>query len=174
MLLLGTIFSTALLSLLSCHCLESFSTELCPAAASPKPLLLYMVIVRHHFFHSSPLCIQGRMSKVSHYLACQRMAKFACLCCDLLPKEKVEQTEHRCVVTYTVLLRHGQVTTSVSAAEQVKGTLHSKLTLLICMGTGKYRNDREKLFPCFFMLERQKYMHIWLRLQIMVSEVVVK
>lgn len=59
-----------------------------------------------------------------HSLTCQRMAKFASLCCDLLFKEKVEQTEHRCVVTYMVLLRHGQAITSVSVRLKSKKKEH--------------------------------------------------
>lgn len=91
--------------LLSCYYLKSFSTELCPAAASLKSLLLCMMPL------SPTVHVRGRMSKVRHSLMCQRMAKFASLCCEVLSKEKVEQTECRCVVTYVVFLRHGQVIT---------------------------------------------------------------
>lgn len=127
--------------LLSYHYLESFSTELCPAAASLKSLLLCMVPL------FPTVHVQGRMSKVRHSLTCQRMAKFASLCCKSSPKKKWNKLNVG--VWSPMWFSLGMVRLShceCSAEEQAENTF-CKPTLLICMGTGKYRNGREKLFP---------------------------
>ena len=79
-------------------------------AAQSCVLPLLLLLTAPLYGVTDPLHIQGRMSKLRHILAWQRMAKFASRCYDLISKEKGEQTGLY-VVIYVILIRHGQVTT---------------------------------------------------------------
>lgn len=168
-----------------CYCQAPFVPQLSPsfflatawkisAEGCVLLLLLLLRLCSSVWRHCSPLCIQGRMSKASHPSHIKGWQNLPPCAGIASPKKRLNKLNKGVQSSMSLgQAWSGYHISECSAEEQVKGTLPSKLTLLICMVTGEYRSDREKLFPQCCMLKRQKYVHIWLPFSVM-SEAVVK